>query len=250
MSSVQFPQPGALTQHTLQQRIVVKHVYRPRTHPQTLLQIRDHSPQTRFSERIEEIEHHRLRGKSKLGRVGADRFQREALLCFASVLAQILLSSLMQRRQELHAHDAPKGIVRSHQTCEAFSRSEIDEDKVAKVKATLLTKGLKHLAEKIWLRRLIRRVEKSEQAVAPTHSRAGRVNAMIPIMFSVAEALPPPFRSGVANKLPQRRQQLLRRRDAAFSPGNVIPPSPRGTRQADPRRRRAKAAIHSRPSSG
>jgi len=46
MSRQQFPPPGTFAQQVLRQRIVVDHIHRPRMLPQTLLQIRDHSPQS------------------------------------------------------------------------------------------------------------------------------------------------------------------------------------------------------------
>ena len=55
----------------------------------------------------------------------------------------------MQRGQKFHAHDAAKGIVRSHQQRPSLARSEIDEDEVVKVKMTLLTHSLEHFVEQI-----------------------------------------------------------------------------------------------------
>src|ERR1700674_5534483 len=117
----------------LKQWIVVEHIHRSRARLQTVLQIRDHPLQPRFWKWIEEIEQDWFGGKSELGRVCADRFQREALLRLASVLAQIFLRSLMQCRQKFHAHDAAKGIVRRHQQRSSLARSQVDEDEIAKV---------------------------------------------------------------------------------------------------------------------
>src|SRR6266436_3637660 len=116
----------------LEQWVVVEHIDGPRIRPQTLLQVRDHPLQPRLWKRIEQKEHHRLGGKRKLSRIRADRFQREALLRFASILAQILLSSLMQRWQKFYSDDTAKGILRRHQQGASFARSQIDEDEVAK----------------------------------------------------------------------------------------------------------------------
>src|SRR5271168_4342567 len=139
MGGVQSPQPATLAQHTLKQRVVVKHIHRSRILPKTLLQIRHRPPQPRLRKRVEQIEHGWLVRKSELSRIRADRFQREALLRFASVLTEVLLSRLMQRGQEFHAHDAAKRIIRSHQQRASFSRAEVDEDEVVKVRTTFFS---------------------------------------------------------------------------------------------------------------
>src|SRR5580658_68822 len=98
MCPSELAERNSLAQHMLQQRIVIEHMHRPRMLTQTLLQIRDHAPQPRFRKRIEEIEHDWFGGKSELSRVPTNRFQRKALLRFASVLAEIILGSPMQLR--------------------------------------------------------------------------------------------------------------------------------------------------------
>src|ERR1700730_10961771 len=101
--------------------------------PKTLFQICNHSLQPSFRKWIEEVEHRRLGRKRELSRVRANRFQRETLLRLASILLQIFLRDLMQRRQKFHTHDAAKGIIRRHQQRASFARSQIDEDEVAKL---------------------------------------------------------------------------------------------------------------------
>src|SRR5258708_15231500 len=208
----------------LQQRIVVEHTHNPRMFSQTLLQIPNHAPQPRFRKRIEKIKDRWLERKRELSRIRADRFQREALLRFASILAQILLRSLMQRRQKLHAHDAAKGIVRSHQQRASFAGAQIDKDEVVKVRVASLTQSVEHFVEQCGLGWLVRRVESAEQAIAPTNSRTGRVDAMLPIKVSIAVALATAFRSRVANDFPQRCEKLPRRLAAAFARGDILPP--------------------------
>src|SRR5580704_294232 len=247
MRSTDLAKRSALAQHMLQQWIVIKHINNPRMFPQTLLQIRDHPPQPRLWKWIKKIHHRWFVRKRELSSIAAGRFQREALLRFASILADVLLSSPMQRRQKLHSHNAAKGIVRSHQQRSSFPRSQIDEDEVMKVGTALLTQRPNHFVEQGSFRRLIRRVEDSQQAVAPAYCRARRVDAMLPIIVSVAVALASPLRSGVARELPQRSQQLPRSGEVAFTPGNVIPPLPRRARQADSGRSGINAG-HSPPS--
>src|ERR1022692_235400 len=232
----------------LKQRIVVEHVHNSRPLPQTHLQIRDHPPQSALGKWIEEVEHSWLGRKRKLSRIAAGRLERKALLRLAPVLVEILLSSSVQRGQKLHTQDTAKGIVRCHQESSSFARSQIDEDEVSKVRMILLSQGLEHFAEKIGFRGLIRRVKNSKQAVAPADRRAGGVDALLPIVFSVAVALAPVLRSGVASELPQRNQQSAGGCETAFAPSHVIPPAPRRTRQADLRRCGGIDTMHSLPS--
>src|SRR5258708_9014164 len=131
----------------LEQRIVVEHIHRSRMVTQTLVQIRHRPSQSRLWKWIEEIEHDRLGWKRELSRIAANCFQREALLRCASVLAEILLRSLMQRRQKLHAHNAAKGIVRRHQQRASRARPDIDEDEVMKIPMSFCTQSLDHLVK-------------------------------------------------------------------------------------------------------
>src|SRR5882757_2740579 len=197
MGSADLAERSALAQHMCQQRIVVEHIRRPRMVAQTLLQIRDRPSQSRLWKWIEEIEHDGLGREGELSRVAANCFEREALLRFASVLGEVLLRSLMQCRQKFNAHDAAKGIIRRHQQRASFARAEIDEDEVAKVGVSLFTQSFEHLVKQASFCRLIRRVEDSEKAIAPTYSGAGGVDAVIPIVVSIAVALTPPLWSGV-----------------------------------------------------
>ena len=96
-----------------------------------------------------------------------------------------------------------------------------------KVTTTFLPQSVEHFVEESRLCWLIRRMEQSEQPVAPTYGRAGGVDAMLPIIFSVAVTLAMSFRRGIANELPERAQKLAGRRERTFAPRNVIPPLPR-----------------------
>src|ERR1700733_572039 len=245
MRPTDLAKPSAFVQHIIKQWIGVKHIYHPRMRPQTLLQIRHHPSQSRLRKRIKEIEHDRLRGKKELRCIRANRLQRKALLRFASVFAEVLLSGRMQSRQKFHTHDLAKGIIRSHEQRTSFARPEIDKDKVVEIRMTLLAQSLQHFAEQFGLGGLIRRVEDSEQAIAPTYRGAGRVDAVFPIIFDIAVTLATALRSRLANELPQRRQQSAACRDPAFARGNVTPPLPRRARQAYSGWHAGIAAAHS-----
>ncbi len=140
----------------------------------------------------------------ELSRIGADRFNGKTLLRIASILAEILLSSQIQNRQEFHAHDSAKGIIRRHQQSPSLARSQIDKSKVGKVEACLLRQAPDHFVEKGRFRWLIRGVENSQEPITPTNASAGRVDAMFPIVFGVTKEPSSPFRSRIANKLKQR----------------------------------------------
>lgn len=160
MRSTDLLQRGAPVQHVLQQRIMVKHVCLPRIRLQTPLQILDHVSQPGFRKRMKQIENRWLIRKSELNRIRTNSFQLEAFLIFTVILPQVFLRNLVKGRKKLHAHDAPETIIRSHQQCSPFARSQIDEYEIVKV-ASLLTQSLKHFVEQSGIRWLIRRVENS-----------------------------------------------------------------------------------------
>src|SRR5260370_29140791 len=89
---------------------------------------------------------------------------------------------------------------------------------------SLLMKSFKHHVEQCWFCRLIRRVEDPKQTVAPIYSRARRVDAMLPIIVSIAVTLTTSLWSRIACELPQRKQKCSRGCDATLLASNILPP--------------------------
>src|SRR5712671_6310703 len=90
MCSTDLAERSALAQDRFELRIVVEHIRYSRMVTQTLLQIRDRASQSRLGKWIEEIKHHGLGREGEFSRIAANRFQGEALLRCASVLAEVI----------------------------------------------------------------------------------------------------------------------------------------------------------------
>ena len=113
-------QECAVMEDPLLRRIVVEHIHSSRMIRQTLLQVRQHSPQTRLREGIEQIEHDWIGREVKAGCVGTDRLQRRALLRFAVVPGDVFLRDLVQRRNKLYSLDTAKRVIRCQQQRSPF----------------------------------------------------------------------------------------------------------------------------------
>src|ERR1700758_165002 len=72
MRAAEFAQESALSEDVLEQRIVVKDIYRPWMSAQRLLQIREYLPHSRLREWIKKINYQRIVGKWECGGIAAD----------------------------------------------------------------------------------------------------------------------------------------------------------------------------------
>ena len=209
MCPANFLQRDTLAQHMLQQRIVIEHINPSRMLPQTLLQIRDHASSIPASGKG-------LKRNSTVGSAGKANSVASPQIdsiakhfCDSLRYLQILsCAASIQRRQQFHAHDAAKGIIGSHQQRPSFARAEIDEDEFAKIEARLLRyrprsfRGTERIPS---VDTASGKIPASDRA---NPRRARGVDAMLPIVFRIAIALPSPLRSRVANKLNQARSAV------------------------------------------
>src|ERR1700690_1289733 len=87
-------------------------------------------------------------------------------------------------------------------------------------------KTIEHLVKQRRLSGLIRRVEQTEQPIAPADGRAGRVDAVVPVVLGIAVTLSQARRCGVAHKFPQSRQQPKGRGEPTLACRSIAPIAP------------------------
>src|SRR6185369_12904252 len=178
--------------------------------------------QRRHRERVEQVEHDRCIGEYEVPGVHAHRSNGETLLRIAAICADIFLGNMVQGRQQFHANDPLERIVRGHQQSATLAGTQVDKWELSEID----WESLHHLAKRTFLGSLIKRVERTDQAITEAHGGAGSVHAVLPVVIDVAIPLALPCRGRVVKKIRHFRYEHLQRSPEAIACSVLHPPFP------------------------